>query len=518
MGSFFHALAALERLPPSACLPPFNTQMRALIAFLGAGAKQLSSLRVHLPFLLQTADEDKDEWVQVVSGLVRRKLLPSERDATAVQDDSVYSTVILRKTVAEVLARADGIMAERGGNGEAAAGVGGTVRPIREASYFGPLEERYVSRKQQPPREEFANAHFSPKYEFVNEFSEDLAPTWLGGGASNTSTSPTGGAAVAAAVQGFRAAGQGGLLKAPGSLVPPLAHTVPVLAQARRVSLAATDPAAGSDGLRRISKPLALSRNHPGLQPGTGGPGHQLHLGSRKSGAAGGSHGVRGRGGGGGGKVGLMMINEDELQAIDADKVSAKERSRGKPGRKKAKVDDGGDEQKTAGGEPTAAPGGAAKGDMSRLRTTGENKSDAALRERTAAAAVATGGGEASPEHSAPPDGPMPIPGQADIEAAAAMMVLGVAGGDEDADTSYLPDSLRVLLENANSLKPEGKAKLESFFQKKTAEGSPQERVKYHEDVSPGEDGELMRVTSYIRLDYQKWVWDRVHKKKRVKP
>lgn len=499
--------------------------MRALIAFLGAGAQQIASLRDHLPFLLQTADEDKDEWVQVVSGLVRRKLLPSERDATTDQDESVYSAVVLRKTVTEVLARADRIMAERRGNGEAVAinSGGGTVKPIREACYFGPLEERYVSRKQQPPPEEFANAHFSPKYEFVNEFAEDLAPTWLGGGggggASNTSTSPTGGAVAAAAVQGFRAAGQGGLLKGPGSLVPPPAHTAPVLAQARRVSLAATDPAAGSDGLRRTSKPMALARNHPRLQPGTGGPGHQLHLGSRKSGAgAGGAHGMRGRGGGGGGKGGLIMINADELQAICADKESAKERSRGKPGRKKAKVDNGGDEQNTSGGEPSAASGGAVKGEESRPPTAGDNKSDERLREGTAAAAAAGGGGEASPKHSAAPDGPMPIPGQADIEAAAAMMVLGVAGGDEDTDTSYLPDSLRVLLENANSLKPEGKAKLESFFQKKTSEGSPQERVKYHEDVSPGEDGELMRVTSYIRLDYQTWVWDRVHKKKRVKP
>ena len=72
-------------------------------------------------------------------------------------------------------------------------------------------------------------------------------------------------------------------------------------------------------------------------------------------------------------------------------------------------------------------------------------------------------------------------------------------------------------MENANSLKPEGKAKLEGFFQKKKPEGSPQERVKYHEEVSPGANGEMMRVTSYIRLDYETWVWDRMHKKKRVK-
>lgn len=479
------------------------------MAFLGTRAEQLESLRHHLPALLQTADDDKDEWVQVVSGLVRRKLLKEVGDsadfgegATITEDHNVYSTTVLQKTVTEVLERAEGIMLERDGGGGSV-----EIRSVRKTSYFGPFEEHYVSRKQQPPREEFANTHFSAKYDFINEFSEDLASNV--GTASNAS-SPTGGAVANTAALGFRV-GQGGLLKPPpGALTPQPASAGPNLAQARRVSLAATDPAAGWDGRRRTSKPLALARNHGGLQSSATG----THFGSRKSGAvSGGGRGVRG-GGGGGSKAGLMMINTDELQAIDAEKQSARKKARGKPGRKKAKVE-GSDEQTAAGVEPSGKTA-SADAQLTNLPIIGDSSTD----RRTQEGKV----GERKPAESeapakplAQPDVPMPIPQQGEIEAMAAMMVLGVAGGDEEAETSYLPEALIKLLENANLLRAEGKAKLERFFQKKKPEGSNQERIKYHEEVNPGENGESMRVTSYIRLDYETWVWDRIHKKKRVK-
>lgn len=220
-------------------------------------------------------------------------------------------------------------------------------------------------------------------------------------------------------------------------------------------------------------------------------------------------------GGGSGGKAGLMMINVDELQAIHAEKQSAKEKAKGKPGRKKAKID-GGDEQQAADTEPSVDV--VATGEQQLVSSTNDGDSaDRRLLERASGEEGRAVESKAPVKPSASTDGPMPIPQQGEIEAVAAMMVLGVAGGGEDAETSYLPEALATLLENANSLRPEGKAKLESFFQKKTPQGSPQDRVKYHEDVSPGADGEMMRVTSYIRLDYETWVWDRVHKKKRVK-
>lgn len=501
--------------------------MRALIAFLGARPERLASLRVHLPALLRIADDDKDEWVQVVSGLVRRKLLPTQTGslasgasgdnvaAAATQDPVIYSSAVLSKTVTEVLERAQGIMSERrGGNGDpvASGGGGGGIRHVMEAPYFGPLEERYISRKQQPPRKEFANAHFRAKYDFLNEFTEDLA-SHVGSSASNASASTAGTGSAATAAHGARAS-QGGSSKPPGSSAPQSAPAGPNLAQARRVSLAATDPAVGSDGLRRTSKPLALSRCNAGLQPGAAG----AQFGSRKSSAgAGSARGMRaGSGGGGGGKAGLMMINVDELQAIHADKLTAREKAKGKPGRKKAKVEAPDDRRPAGDGQPPPPPPPSVAGDASSGTATGRPQGGASARGKGKAAEM-----EEPAKPSAPPSGPMPVPQQAEVEAMAAMIVLGVAGGggsgDADAKTSYLPETLAKLLENANSLRPEGKAKLESFFQKRTPEGSPQERVKYHEEVSEGADGELARVTSYIRLDYETWVWDRVHKKKRVR-
>ena len=492
--------------------------MRSLIAFLGVQAERLASLRVHLPALLRIADDDKDEWVQVVSGLVRRKLLPSETDAglgdsggniAATQDPAVYSSAVLSKTVTEVLERAKRIMSERRGNDEPAAigGGGGGIRHVMEAPYFGPLEERYVSRKQQPPRKEFANAHFRAKYDFLNEFTEDLA-SHVTSASNNASSSTSGSGSAATAAQGARAS-QGGPSKPSGSSAPPSTPAGPNLAQARRVSLAATDPAVGSDGLRRTSKPLALSRNHAGLQPGAAG----AQFGSRKGSAgAGGARGMRvGSGSGVGGKAGLMMINVDELQAIHADKQTAREKAKGRPGRKKAKVETPEDRRAAGDGQPHPPPSVAVDGDGS---GNGRPEDGASANGKGKAAEPAE---PAKP--LAPPRASMPVPQQGEIEAMAAMLVLGDVGGggDADAKTSYLPESLTALLENANSLRPEGKEKLESFFQKRTPEGSPQERVKYHEEVNEGADGELARVTSYIRLDYETWVWDRVHKKKRVR-
>lgn len=486
--------------------------MRTLIAFLGARAEHLASIRHLLPALLEIADGDKDEWVQVVSGLVRGKLLRREENGSAeagVDATATQSDFVLRKTVREVLEQAKHNMSERAGGGEQRAlgssGGSSEARHMREAPYFGPLEERYVSRRQQPRKQEFANAHFSVKYDFVSEFSEDLASNV--GGALNASSSPTGGAALGAVAFSSRA-GQGGLLKAGSSATQP-SPAAPNLAQARRVSLAAAvDPSAGSDGLRRTSKPLALSRSFLGTQAGSG----------RATSGGGSARGVRGGGGGGGGnKAGLVMINVDELQAIHAEKHSAREKAKGKPGRKKAKVE-GTDEQNAPGADPSPVTVATREQQQQQVISSNPHIGDAAGRQPEKASGdgkVAEAKVKAKP--SAPTDGPMPIPQQGEIEAVAAMMVLGVAGGEEDAETSYLPEALTTLLENSNSLRPEGKAKLESFFQKKAPEGSPQERIKYHEEVSPGADGDMMRVTSYIRLDYETWVWDRVHKKKRVK-
>lgn len=490
--------------------------MRALIAFLGARVEQLASLRDHLPALLRAADNDKDEWVQVVSGLVRPKLLPREPGDSLTGlgtgsdrsdggpeagGESGYSAAVLRKTVTEVLARAKRIIAERSSGG------GGAGDVVGEAPYFGPLEERYKSRKQQLPWEEFANGHFNARYDFVNEFSEDLTSSWHVGNVSNTSVSPTGAAATAAA--GLRVSHGGLLVKPPGAAASLPAPAAPVLAQARKVNLAATDPSLGSDGLRRTSKPMALAQK-PGLQPGAGGSGHHVHLGGHKAGSvAGGARGARGGGGGGSNsKAGLMMINVDELQAIHAENQSAKEKAKGKRGRKKAKIVTNDDK---AIALDALRDGATIAAQPPQAATNGERRGqDGANAHGTIPPSMGS-----TPNYAASPDAPT-IPAAGEIEAAAAMMVLGVAGG-EDTETSYLPPALTTLLVNANSLTSEGMEKLENYFQKKMPEGSPQERVKYHEEISTGEDGEQMRVTSYIRLDYDTWMWDRVHKRKRVK-
>lgn len=509
--------------------------MRALIAFLGARAEHLESLRDHLPVLLQTADDDKDEWVQVVSGLVRRKLLQltacdSKSSSGHEWTDHVgaYSSTVLRKTVTEVLERAARNVSDRGDKRDPvegnSTGDSDEIGYVREAPYFNPLEERYVSIRQQPHREEYANMHFSAKYDFFEEFSEDLVSN-IGSGVSNVSggpshapsaSSPTVGIAVPAAAASFRS-GQGGSTKPSGASVPLPAPTGPNLAQARKVSLAAADPFAGSDGLRRTSKPLALARNHAGLPPGGGG----TQYGSRKSNAGGVN--VRNGRGGSGGKSGLMMINVDELQAIHAEKQSAREKAKGKPGRKKARVDPG-EAQNRVGAEVPSGIRGAVGDPAATSTTVGDGSTEGPMPNGNAETDEKASDMDASTSRltnlvgDAPAtDAAVAVPQQGEIEAMAAMMVLGAVGGDDTTQTSYLPKALSKLLEDANSLKPEGKSKLEDFFQKKTPQGSPQERVKYHEEVSPGADGELMRVTSYIRLDFDKWVWDRVHKKKRVK-
>lgn len=494
--------------------------MRALIALLGARPEQLAPLRDYLPTLLRTADDDKDEWVQVVSGLVSNKLYrAAEKELTrglgGHDDHAALSAAVLRKTVTEVLTRAKRIIADRiNGSGEAGAGAGGRRRSrfVGETPYFGPLEERYASRKQQPPNEEFENAHFDARDNYLKEF-EDLAYSWLVGSsttASNSSASPTNAASVAAAVS-FKAS-VGVVMKPPGTQSH-LAPTGPSLAQARRVNLTATDPSIGSDGRRRTSKPMALAQGRAGLQSGAGGPGHHLHLGGHKAASGGGIVGTRGaRGSGSGRKMGLMMINVDELQAIEAEKETAKEKAKGKRGRKKAKV--AGEEEPLAStGERDAGQQVPQTSAVSNSNTNGRNPAADASESSVSKTSEGEKAKKAAQESRS-------IPGAGEIDAVAAMMGLGVAGGRGEESgmkgTSYLPPALTTVLASANSLSPEGMQKLESYFQKKMPEGSPQERVKYHEEITTGEGGEQMRVTSYIRLDYNTWMWDRVHKRKRV--
>lgn len=501
--------------------------MKTLIAFLGAGEDQLTSLREHLPALLQLADDDNHEWVQVISGLVRKTLfLNGERNLKTGGGGLEFSASVLRKAVVEVLGRADGIIADCGGKEDT--DVGAEVRSLCEAPYFSPFEEKFVSRKRQRPKEEFANPHCEGTPELLSKFSEDIAS--VVSGASNSSPSPSSPSAPVATKTPVIPRAQGGVTKSSGTPLPP-ATSGPNLAQARRVSLSATDLAAGSDGLRKTSKPLALARNHAGAQSVGVGP----IFGNRKSGGSAGVVGGVRAGGVAAGtvKTGVMMINADELQAIHAEKEIAREKAKGKPGRKKAKPSN--EEQEAAteenvdGGDgiqqPPQATAGENEGDSrSQEEEAGEKKANASdvMNTTPSAPEKAPPSPEkaaASPEKS-PPVGETggAIPQQGEIEAMAAMMVLGVGGGDKEVVTSFLPEPLTKLLESANSLQPEGKTKLESFFQKKAPAGSPQERIKYHEELSPGPDGDMIRLTSYIRLDYDKWVWDRVHKKKRVKP
>lgn len=487
--------------------------MRSLIAFLGARFEQLSSHQDHLRSLLGMADDDKDEWVQVVSGLVRRKLMQTGgRDSlgndgshgadetSSSQDQPTYSAALSRRTVGDVLARAkrfvDDLGAERTGP-EGGIGV---------ASYFNPWEERYACREQQLPREEFVNPYFKPRYDFVSEFTEDLSSSWH---VTSTSASPPG--ATTAATAALRP-GQGGLPKPSSGTAPQGGGSGPNLAKARRVNLKSTDPSSGSDGLRRTSKPIALAHKQAGFQggfqAGSGSQGH--HMGGHKGvgiSIGGGSRGSRGGGSlGGGNKMGLMLLNVDEMQAIDSHKKSAKEKAKGRPGRKKAKIAEDG----KAGMESRGAYGiaGGYKSPPSAASTM-EDRLKGDDTEGSASGGADTAKQPAEADAST-------IPAAGEIEAAAAMMVLGVAGGDDSTGT-YLPAALTGLLSNANSLQAEGMQKLENFFQKKVPEGSSQERVKYHEEVSTGDDGEQMRVTSYIRLDYSTWTWDRVHKKKRLR-
>lgn len=499
--------------------------MKTLIAFLGAGEEQLTSLREHLPALLQLADEDNHEWVQVISGLVRKTLFLNKYGDLQTGGGALeFSASVLRKAVVEVLGRADGIIAERGGKEDT--DVGAEVRSLCEAPYFSPFEEKFVSRKRQRPKEEFANPHFEGTPELLSKFSEDIAS--VVSGASNSSPSPTSPSApVTTKTPGIPRA-QGGVMKSPGTPLPP-ATSGPNLAQARRVSLSATDLAAGSDGLRKTSKPLALARNHAGAQSVGVGP----IFGNRKSGGSAGVVGGVRAGGVAAGtvKTGVMMINADELQAIHAEKEIARERAKGKPGRKKAKPSheeqEAATEESADGGDgmqqPPQATGGENEGDSRpQEEKDGETKASASDILDATPSAQAPASPEKAPASTekSPPAGETggAIPQQGEIEAMAAMMVLGVGGGDKEVLTSFLPEPLTKLLASANSLQPEGKAKLESFFQKKAPAGSPQERIKYHEELSPGPDGDMIRLTSYIRLDYDKWVWDRVHKKKRVKP
>lgn len=382
-----------------------------------------------------------------------------------------------------------------------------------------------VSRKQQPPKDEFENVHFNARGNTFDDFSEDLASSWHPGAAaaSSASNSPPNAGATA----GFRAT-PGGLMKPPAPQSQPASSTGPNLAQARRVNLTAMDPSAGSDGRRRTSKPMALAHSRGALQRSTGGSGHHLNLGVRKAGGGGGNgaRGARGNvGGAGGRKMGVMMINVDELQAIEAEKESAREKAKGRPGRKKAKVTPSEEENPSAGSAASGEVGGGsgAGGAINSSMTTEQASASSGIADGRAqdsadgAASWSEGGRPQKP--STPPEAPT-IPGAGEIDAVAAMMGLGVAGAPTSAaeeETSYLPPALTAVLATANSLSPDGMEKLQKYFRKEPREGPAQERVKYHEEVTTAESGEQTRVTSYIRLDYDTWMWDRVHKKKKVK-
>lgn len=218
--------------------------------------------------------------------------------------------------------------------------------------------------------------------------------------------------------------------------------------------------------------------------------------------------------------MGLMMINVDELQAIEAEKESAREKAKGRPGRKKAKVV--GEEEHSStntAGSFSGEPGGTGfNADGATPQTCYSNGNTDGRAHEGMHDSMSAYGSDKLKRPATPPDAPS-IPGAGEIDAVAAMMGLGVAGTEESnaTETSYLPPALTAVLANANSLSPEGMEKLQKYFQKKMPEGSQQERVKYHEEITPGEAGEQMRVTSYIRLDYNTWMWDRVHKKKKVK-
>ena len=481
--------------------------MRTLFAFLGIGTEQLASLQSHLLAMLRIADNDKDEWVQVASGLVRRTVMPSG-DARTDDGLETVSSNVLRKAVTEVLDRSDEILAERArGRGKQKAKGDAEVLSLCETPYFSPLEERFVSRKQRRPKQEFSNAHLCEKCDLLSEISDDMI---VGGASHSTSPHPM----EKTKRQGLQAS-HGGSTKPPSTSLHS-STTGPNLAQARRVSVAAAaDPAAGSDGLRRTSKPLALARNHGGGQVSGGGP----LFGSPKSGSsATGGRAVRAGGGAAsGGKKGVMMINVDDLKALHAEKEITKERAKGRPGRKKAKVSHEDDQEGGGADKPDEAV------DVDGFQqppqpATKEAEADEECQDEKATESDAVVAKPATPEKTPMlSETAMAIPQQGEIEAMAAMMVLGVGGGEKEAVTLSLPEPLTKLLENANALKPEGKMKLESFFQKKAPEGLTQERVKYHEEVSNGAEGETMRVTSYIRLDYEKWIWDRVHKRKVVK-
>ncbi|CAM9239583.1 unnamed protein product [Choristocarpus tenellus] len=470
-------------------------KMRTLIAFLGVKEEQLSCLQEHLPALLNTAENDKDEWVQVAAGLVRRKVLALNNDGCGIVSDTLES--VLLKTVSEVVAQAKKIMEKNGTNVEASG--------VMDTPYSGPLEEQYISKRQFPRHGKFTNRHFRPRHDILKLSDEQCF------------SSPTPSALVGTATGSSGAITQ---TQVSGISAPVLPAKGPNLAKLRKTSLVSSaDPSSGSSGLRAAIKPMALAHK----QSRTPLSGSSGHLGVTKSGAiSGGSRGHRAN------RPGIMMLGEDELEAIvsAADEKAAerggssfRSRGKGKSGpsktgtkRKGTQIGEGSsqdahialveEESHMVQQVPSAA--GNTPSYIQEVEQTMEE------------AQIHHGGGPWASDGSAPhlQVDPEPIGG---IHQHEGNMWEQTQGMEDEEKTPEQQLAESGLLLKANMLRDDDLNRLHMWFRRENP--TPEidtVKVKLNEEVC-FEGGESVRETLYVVLYYSNMVWRKTRKVKKNK-
>ncbi|CAM9136009.1 unnamed protein product [Discosporangium mesarthrocarpum] len=291
----------------------------------------------------------------------------------------------------------------------------------------------------------------------------------------------------------------------------------PNLARARRTSLMTTaDSSAGSTGLRAAPKPMGLENKHQSAVMGGSlsgrKPGGALSRGSR------GHHQAHRPGG-------VMFIDQDELQEIDAKKSSGPSSlstGKGKGGGKRKAPE----QRAGVRGEELAHGLGVGVG---RSRAPQQQPPPEPMRKlpthhHHAQARQHQGGGTMNLGGNGWGGGP---PHAQDEGIKLAEGAMGVAMGVElggglegSGDGSSNEEDLKNLLLKANVLKDNDRARLEMYFETPKRNPTPdftEVKVKLNEEEVLTERGEMQREVMYVNLNYLTGNWKKTRKFKPLK-
>ncbi|CAM9487832.1 unnamed protein product [Chrysoparadoxa australica] len=522
-----------------------NVKTRALLALLGLKKEFVLKNQATLADFLARVEEDQDDWVVTIAGLVRSWLLDGD-------DSSVGPGKAIQATVDAVLNEAlDKVDAKLARDQDEQSEEKDEVDPIQklaliDAPYFIPLEVLSASKRLHPQKSRFAYSHFLSKHNPVQKYGEELAREKLSHQA-----------AAAAPIETARA------------------RNTP------------TDAASGDKGKGLFSSTAEVGvgkRARPTMKRPTiprkapqavHGKATGIGRATVPSGGGGGWHTQK--------HSKMRVLDLSDVQKIQTPAMSKKEESKprkkatkrksegeakpkgkgkGKGGRKKAATSegDGVGETVLAPVEPAAAAAAVVNSSALPTAMTLDAASavgapveaatalglppqvasmpDAPVPALAPASALgtATAAAAATATAAAPATAPAPATAAAaaaaSLEAAAGLGLLpGVAEAPPAAPAANAPlapqpvaqtpeeasaAALGSILERSNALRPEDRVRLELFFQgQNPTPEKPQARVKLHEEERHN-GAETVREVFYITLDYLTLTWKTTKKVRRI--